>query len=159
MDDLRELFAGIGERVKVVLSRPPGLDQPPVPQEREMVADRGLALRTQVGAELGDVAFFFGEQHQDLKPRWVGDLLQELGDATNLGRRPRRAALALLLEAPADLVEAGGISILKVQSQLGFGQLGNEVPNAKKPLSFAIAHDKFILASRQEHRNVHSIAF
>ena len=56
-------------------------------QEGQMVADGRLALRAEIGAELGDVSLLLAEQHQDLQAGRIRDLLEQLGDATDLRRR------------------------------------------------------------------------
>jgi hypothetical protein len=50
IDNVRQLAAGVGERVKIMFAGPARLDQAAVPQKREVMAHRGLALRTQVRA-------------------------------------------------------------------------------------------------------------
>ena len=46
----------------------------------KMMADRRLALGTEVGAELGHIAFFFAQEHQHRHRGGVGDLLEQFGD-------------------------------------------------------------------------------
>ena len=50
-----------------------------------MVADGGLALCAKIGTQLGDVPLFLGEQHEHLQASGIGDLLEQFGDATDLG--------------------------------------------------------------------------
>jgi hypothetical protein len=50
IDNVRQLAPGVGERVKIMFAGPTRLDQATVPQKREVMAHRGLALRAQVRA-------------------------------------------------------------------------------------------------------------
>src|SRR4051794_35649636 len=68
VDDPRQLAAGLGEAVEVVLARAPRLDQAAVAEQRQVVADRRLALRAQVGAKFGDVTLLLVQEHEDLEP-------------------------------------------------------------------------------------------
>jgi hypothetical protein len=86
---ISELPTGIGKGVKVMLAGAPGLDQSAVTKQGKVVAYRRLALRPQIGAELGDVALFFAQEHEHLQASWIGNLLQQLGNATNFGCRSR----------------------------------------------------------------------
>ncbi len=74
--DLRKLAAGIGQGVEIMLARAPRLDQPAVPQQREVVADGGLALRAKIGTQLGNIPLFFAQEHEHLKASRIRDLLQ-----------------------------------------------------------------------------------
>ena len=78
-DDLGELAAGVGEVVDVVLPLTEGLDQPAVPQQRQVMAQGGLADAAQLVAEVRDVAGRLREGEKYAEPRRVGDLLQPLG--------------------------------------------------------------------------------
>ena len=73
-----------------MLARTPGLDQPTMPEQGEVMADRGLALRAKVGAELGNITLLFVQEHEDLKPGWIGHLLEQVGHAADFGRRASR---------------------------------------------------------------------
>ena len=88
IDHLGQLATGLGQRIEIVLTRAAGLDQPAVAQQCQVVADGRLALRAEVGAELSDVSLFLAEQHEDLQAGRVRHLLEQLGDATDLGRGP-----------------------------------------------------------------------
>jgi hypothetical protein len=90
IDDVGELASCVGQRVEIVLSGSSGLDQAAVTQERQMVADGRLALRSKIAAELGDVALLLTQKNQHLQPGWIGDLLEQFSDATDLGRRSGR---------------------------------------------------------------------
>jgi hypothetical protein len=46
-----------------MLPRTPGLDQPAVSQQSQVMADRGLALAAQIGAKFGHVPLFFVQKH------------------------------------------------------------------------------------------------
>ncbi len=82
-----QLASRVGQGIKIVLAGAPRLDQAAMTQECKMVADRGLALRAQIGAELGDIALSFVQEYQHLQAGRIGDLLEQLGDPTDLGRR------------------------------------------------------------------------
>ncbi len=74
--NLCELAAGVGERVEIVLARTARLDQAAVTQQRKMMAHGRLALRAEIAAKLGDVAFFFAQEHKHLKASRIRNLLQ-----------------------------------------------------------------------------------
>ncbi len=98
-----------------MLAGAPRLDQPAMAQQGKMMADGGLALRAEIGAELGDISLFLAQEHEHLQASRIRDLLQQFGDATDLGRRSRgqpRADFADLADG-YDLVEEGGIVFLK----------------------------------------------
>ncbi len=84
VDDSGELAPGVGQTVEVVLAGPPRLDQPAMPEQGQVMADGGLALRAEVGAELGNVSFLLVQEHQDLEARGIGDLLEQVGHPANL---------------------------------------------------------------------------
>jgi hypothetical protein len=84
VDDLRELAAGLGQGVEIMFAGATRLDQPAMAQEREVVADGRLALGAQIGAQLGDVPLFFTQEHEHLKAGRIRDLLQQLGDSSDL---------------------------------------------------------------------------
>ena len=90
IDDLGQLASRFGQGIEIVLAGAARLDQTAMTQEGKMVADSGLALRAQIGAELGDIPLFFAQEHQHLQASRIGDLLEQFGDATDLGRRSRR---------------------------------------------------------------------
>jgi hypothetical protein len=74
--DLRKLAPGVGQRVEIMLPRTPGLDQPAMPQQGEMVAHRRLALCAQIGTKFRDISLFFAQEHEHLKASRIRDLLQ-----------------------------------------------------------------------------------
>jgi hypothetical protein len=86
VDDSRELFAGLGQGIKVVLAGAAGFDQTAMPEQSEVMAYRGLALGAEIGAELRHVSFFLTKEHEYLKARWVRYLLEELGNAADFCR-------------------------------------------------------------------------
>src|SRR5271166_2168692 len=90
IDHLGELTSGLGQGVEVVLARSPRLNQPAVPQQGQVVAHGGLALRAEVGTELGNISFFFTQKHEHLQPCRVGHLLEQFGDPANLGQGAAR---------------------------------------------------------------------
>ncbi len=119
-----KLTSRVGQGVEIVLAGAARLDQAAVTQECEMVADRGLALRSQIRAELGDIALFLAQKYQHLQAGRIGDLLEQLSDATDLGRRSgrRRACGLCERELPKAISVVGGILFLKRKSCLCFCQ-------------------------------------
>lgn len=79
-----ELSKMIGANaVEVVFSFTSRFDQTGDAQEREVVADRGLAL-TETIAQLSDVHLLvLGEVKEDAEPRFVAEELEDLGELTN----------------------------------------------------------------------------
>ena len=90
IDDVGQLAPRVGQGIKIVLAGAARLDQAAMTQQRKMMADCGLALGAQIRAELGDIALFFAQEYQHLQAGRIGDLLEQLGDATDLGRRSGR---------------------------------------------------------------------
>jgi hypothetical protein len=80
-----QLATSLRQRVIVVLSGSPGLDQTSVPKQGKMMAHRGLTLSPQVGAKLRHIPFTLAEEHQHLKPRGVGNLLEKIRDPPDFG--------------------------------------------------------------------------
>jgi hypothetical protein len=66
IDNLRQFASGFGQRIKVVLAGTARFDESTVTQQREMVADGGLALSAEIGTKLGHISFSFTEKHQYL---------------------------------------------------------------------------------------------
>jgi len=75
-DDLGQPIAGVGKGVEAVLAVAAAFDNPPVPQEGQVVAHSRLA-HVKVVAQPPDMALPFGEQGNDLKSGRVADLLEE----------------------------------------------------------------------------------
>ena len=125
IDDVGKLTSRVCQGVEIVLAGSSGLDQAAVTQECQMVADGGLALRSKIAAELGDIALFLTQENQHLQPGRIGDLLEQFGDAADLRRRSgRRRACRLGGSAnpKVDFVVVGGIVFPKDKSCLCFGQ-------------------------------------
>ena len=118
IDDMGQLAAGVGQGIKIVLAGAARLDQAAMTQQSEMMADRRLALGAQIRAELGDIALFFVQEYQHLQAGRIGDLLEQLGDATDLGRRSGSCRSGGFRRAgtTGDLVDVGGILFLKRKS-------------------------------------------
>src|SRR5690348_5707870 len=76
VDDAGQIGAGVGEAIEVVLTLAPGGDDAAVPEQRQVVADGGLAL-AELGAEGADVLLALGEDQDDLQAGRVADVLQQ----------------------------------------------------------------------------------
>jgi hypothetical protein len=84
VNNLGKLTTTFGQAVKIVLTRTARLNQPTVPQQGQVMAHRGLTLRSKIGAKLGHIPFLLAKQHQDLQACRVRDLLKQLRDTTGL---------------------------------------------------------------------------
>jgi len=76
MYNLGKLPSRVRQGVEIMLASASRLDQAAVAQQRKVVADGGLALGPEIGAELSDVSLPLAEQHEHLQTSRIGDLLQ-----------------------------------------------------------------------------------
>ena len=75
--------SGVRQAVEIILALTARGDDSAVPQERQVMADRGLAL-AQLGAQSTHVPLSFGKNQDHLKSRRVADVLEQDRCSTSL---------------------------------------------------------------------------
>ena len=86
--NLGQFPAGVRQSVEIMLPGSSRLDQSTVTQEGQVMANGGLTLGSEIGAEFRDIPLLLAQQHQNLEPSRIGDLLEEFRHATDFRERP-----------------------------------------------------------------------